>query len=175
MNGPSSNIITIFLFTVPAFLLTARPSFAHELKKGSDPVDEEGFEVLETGPSKETLDAVNKKYVEDVRPIFRAKCFDCHSTETRFPWYYRLPGARHLIDRDIREARKHIDMTRDFPFEGHHGTAVDNLKALERVVRENRMPLWRYRLLHWRSGLSREEKDAILKWIQESQTIINQP
>lgn len=159
------------------FLLFLSPSFvaAHEKGKEAPRLDDQGFEVIETGPSREALETINREYRSRIRPIFRAKCFDCHTTETRFPWYYALPGARQLIDHDIREGRKHIDMTRDFPFEGHHGTATDNLKALERVVRENRMPLWRYRLLHWRSGLSREEKDAILKWIQASQTIINQP
>jgi len=156
-------------------LLIAQSSFARDTTKPSTRIDEQGFEILETGPSRETLDAINRNYIRTIRPIFRTKCFDCHSTETRLPWYYRLPGARKLIDGDIREARKHIDMTRDFPFEGLHGTAVDNLRAVERVIEENRMPLWRYRLLHWGSGLSTEEKDKILNWVHESQTAISQP
>lgn len=166
-----SNSFKIFLLVT----LLAGVAFAHEPSKSSNRLDEQGFEILETGPSQEALQAINQNYIQAIRPIFREKCFDCHSSETRYPRYYKFPGARQLIDRDIHEGRKHIDMTRDFPFEGHHGTPTDNLKALERVLRENRMPLWRYRLLHRGSGLSTEEKDKILQWIHESQTIINQP
>lgn len=160
-----------------AALLLLSPSLvaAHEKGKEAPRLDDQGFEIIEAGPSQEVLAGINREYRSRIRPIFREKCFDCHSTETRFPWYYTLPGARQLIDHDIREAKKHLDMTGDFPFEGHHGTAVDNLKALERVIKENRMPLWRYRILHWDAWLSREEKDKILRWIHESQTIINQP
>lgn len=156
-------------------LVTSSLVAAHEKAEHPPRLDEQGFEILDAGPSPEILGRINREYLSRIRPIFREKCFDCHTTETRFPWYYAfaLPGARQLIDYDIREAKKHLDLTRDFPFEGHHGTAADNLKALERVVRENRMPLWRYRLLHWGSGLATDEKDKILEWVHESQTIVN--
>lgn len=112
-------------------------------------------------------DAVLRRtYQARVEPIFRAKCFNCHSSHTRFPWYYRIPGVKQLIDYDIREAREHVDMTDGFPFKGHHSTE-EQLKDLGEVVRDNEMPLWRYRLLHPGSGLTEAERATILQWISE--------
>ncbi|MBI1908715.1 MAG: heme-binding domain-containing protein [Deltaproteobacteria bacterium] len=114
------------------------------------------------------LSLANQLYRQNVRPIFETKCFDCHSDQTRYPWYYRLPGVRQLMDHDIEEAREHIDLSHDFPFGGHH-PLKEQLKDLKEVVEENEMPLWRYRLLHWNSGLTDEERRIILEWLEKSQ------
>ncbi len=108
--------------------------------------------------------AAVQAYREAIEPILRQKCFDCHSTKTRYPWYYKLPGARQLIDYDTREAKEHLDMTDGFPFKGHHSTE-EQLKSLRKVVEKNQMPLWRYRFLHPGSGLTNPERGLILDWI----------
>ena len=110
---------------------------------------------------------INEAYLYNGKPIFQAKCFDCHSALTRYPWYYRLPGAKQLIDRDIREAKKHLDMTRDFPFEGH-GTPAEDLEAIAETVKKSTMPPWRYRIMHRGSALTDSERRIILQWIQEA-------
>ena len=50
----------------------------------------------------------------------------------RLPWYYKLPGAKHLIDHDIREAREHL---------GERGVV-----QLEQRDAEVRRPAFRERL-----------------------------
>lgn len=104
-------------------------------------------------------------YDRDIRPIFEAKCFDCHGGRTRYPWYYKLPLVNRLIDYDIREARRHLDMSDGFPFRGSASPAED-LEEIAEVVREDEMPLWYYRLMHWGSGLTDDEKKILLEWAQ---------
>src|SRR3989338_8759883 len=93
------------------------------------------------------LTAINRDYVQNVRPIFAQKCFDCHTGQTRYPRYYSLPGVKQLIDRDIREGRKHLDVSDDFPFKSH-ATPQEDLEEIAEVVKENTMPPWRYWVLH---------------------------
>lgn len=121
-----------------------------------------------THNEEEALKTINQNYVKNVKQIFQASCFDCHSGQTRYPWYYKIPGAKQLIDRDIREARKHIDMSDDFPFNGH-GTPSEDLEALQKSIQKSTMPPFRYKITHWNSQLSQEQKRVILKWIEESQ------
>ena len=40
------------------------------------------------------------------------KCADCHSSETRWPVYARVAPGSWLIERDIVEARKKMDLSR---------------------------------------------------------------
>jgi cytochrome c peroxidase len=126
------------------------------------------------GPSaarQQALARINADYQAAVKPIFQAKCWDCHSVHTRYPLYHRLPGARWLIDRDIRQARKHLDMSGDFPFQSHAGPEKD-LDAIRDVVKDDEMPPLSYRLLHWGSGLRENEKSVILRWADESRKIL---
>ena len=116
---------------------------------------------------KEKLRQINLDYVSTVKPIFDKSCFDCHSSATRFPWYSDLPGAKQLIQKDVSEAKTHVDMTNDFPFESH-GTPKEDLEAIRDSVRDGSMPPFRYRIMHWGSGLNDEEKARVLDWIEKS-------
>jgi len=61
---------------------------------------------------------INREYLRTIKPVFSKQCLDCHSDHGHLPGYYRIPGVKWLIDRDIGEARKTIDMSNDFPFIG---------------------------------------------------------
>jgi len=40
----------------------------------------------------------------EVRSVLRQKCGDCHSTQTRWPWYGRFAPVSWLMEKDITEA-----------------------------------------------------------------------
>lgn len=112
--------------------------------------------------------AVRKKYTANVAKIFESKCFNCHSGITNYPWYYKIPGIKQLIDADIEEAREHLDMSDGYPFKGHGSTPLADLKALKKVVAEESMPPWYYTPFHDNSKLNENEKKIINNWIDES-------
>jgi hypothetical protein len=108
------------------------------------------------------LRGLDRRYAAEVRPIFEHKCLDCHSGQTRYPWYYKIPGVRQLIDSDIREARGSLDMTDGFPFQGR-GSPKEHLTEVRSVVEESSMPPFLYRVAHG-AALTEEEKKIVLKW-----------
>ncbi|MDB5036984.1 MAG: hypothetical protein JWQ35_512 [Bacteriovoracaceae bacterium] len=111
---------------------------------------------------------VNENYLKSVRPIFESKCFDCHSSHTVHPWYYSLPLVKQLIDRDVKEARADLDMSKDFPFLGK-GTPTDYLDVVRDAVNDKSMPPWRYRILHRSSELTEQDRKTILMWVDLSE------
>jgi len=117
--------------------------------------------------NKNALERINKNYKQSIKPIFRQKCMNCHSDSTKYPWYYRLPVAKRFIDSDIKEARKHLDFSNDFPFQGH-GTPKKDLEGFRKVIAEDSMPPLKYRMMHWGSKLTKPEKETILVWIKSS-------
>ncbi|TDJ04475.1 MAG: hypothetical protein E2O68_08075 [Deltaproteobacteria bacterium] len=117
---------------------------------------------------KENLKTINRNYVEVIKPIFLKKCFDCHSNNTKYPWYYSIPGVKLLIDQDIKKGLEHIDYSDNFPFKSHGEGPEDDLKATLKAVIEDSMPPIRYRLLHWDSKITNEEKKIIKKWVDDS-------
>lgn len=76
---------------------------------------------------------------ENLSPVFKEGCYNCHTTSTEYPWYYKLPFIRSMIDDDISEAKKHMDMSQGFPF-GGHGKPADDLVAIREDVVDSKMP-----------------------------------
>lgn len=110
---------------------------------------------------------INETYLKSVKPIFEKKCLDCHGGPTKFPWYYKIPGAKQLIDHDIEESKEHMDLTSPFPFKGHH-TPKEDLESIAKVIEQGEMPPWRYLIMHKETKISAEETVLILKWTQDS-------
>jgi len=111
--------------------------------------------------------SINASYVKNIKPIFEKKCFDCHGTITQLPWYFNIPGIKQMIEYDMKEAKKHLDMSKGFPFVSHE-TPLKDLESLREASRENTMPPLRYILGHWDSSLSEMDKKSIDTWTQES-------
>jgi cytochrome c len=95
----------------------------------------------------------------DAKGVLVTKCADCHSTETRWPVYARIAPGSWLIERDIVEARKKMDLSQ---WEKLSTDSQDVLVA--KVIQEAKsgdMPPLQYRLLHWDSKLSKADVQTI--------------
>lgn len=153
-----------------SFLLLLLPLVPVNLN-GHEGHREEGNPPVAIPENKEALRQINASYLRDIKPIFERTCFDCHSGLTRYPWYYPIPGINTWIDGDTREAKRHIDMTNGFPFKGH-GTPQKDFEAIEKVIEKDTMPPFRYKIMHWNSRLSEDDKRSILKWIHGGQKLL---
>ncbi len=95
---------------------------------------------------------INKEYIKNIKPIFEVKCFNCHSDKTKQYWYSNLPIVSSVIKKDIQEAKKHLDFSKDFPFISHETPRKDLISILE-VFEKRTMPPFRYRIMHSESEI----------------------
>jgi cytochrome c len=95
----------------------------------------------------------------DTKAVLVTKCADCHSNETRWPVYARIAPGSWLIERDIVEARKKMDLSQ------WEQTPADKQQVLTaKIIEEARsghMPPLQYRLLHWDAKLSKADVHAL--------------
>lgn len=100
----------------------------------------------------------NAEIPAQAKAVLLSKCADCHSAETRWPVYARLAPGSWLIERDIIEARKHMDLSH------WQELSVDQQEVLEAEIAQQaklgRMPPLQYRLLHWNARLSPGDVEA---------------
>ncbi len=138
--------------------------------KGIDHSQDESNRILDD-TNEEDLKEINRLYLIEVKPIFENNCLDCHGS-SKMPWYHYLPIANGIMDSDVKEAKKHLDMRNDFPFAGH-GTPKEDLLAIQESIKNGEMPPLRYKVMHWSSGLSEKEQQMVENWINESLKILN--
>lgn len=114
-----------------------------------------------------SFDVINKMYLKEVKPLFRRACFDCHGAATNYPWYYKLPGIKQLIDSDIKTAKSHLDFTADFPFKSHD-TPLNDLNAISKSIKNKTMPPFFYGIMHNKAKLTDKEIQTIQIWVDVS-------
>jgi hypothetical protein len=160
------NLIRAITFLVVFFTLVFT-IFSHGDEKHDTIKESEDNSIIVSDTEQEILDSIyliiNDKMVS-LNPVLKRACYDCHSNQTVFPWYYKLPIIKGIIDEDITEAKKHLDMSSGFPFKGH-GKPADDLLAIRNVILNKDMPPLRYRMLHWDAKPTDVESDSIINWI----------
>lgn len=98
----------------------------------------------------------------EVKTILRRSCYDCHSHETRWPWYNRVAPASWLVARDVEEGRKHLNFSRWGVISSE--ARAEKLGEIREEIDEGEMPLWFYVPLHPEAKLSDADKSLIHDW-----------
>ena len=97
-----------------------------------------------------------------VMSTLQRACFDCHSNETRWPWYSTLPIASWLVETDVKEGRGQINFSRwgqYNPFD--RADMVDKICTL---AASRRMPPWPYGMSHAEARLSEADVSELCAW-----------
>jgi hypothetical protein len=102
-----------------------------------------------------------------VHAVLRRACYDCHSYETRWPWYTRIPPATGMMAADVENARQVMNFSDWPPLEGQASMrAAGLLLAACAGIQSGRMPRPRYLLLHPEARLAPQDVDALCSWSQ---------
>jgi hypothetical protein len=98
----------------------------------------------------------------EVREILRRSCYDCHSHETRWPWYSRVAPMSWLVADHVEHARGDLNFS-DWPASDPEAQE-HAFEDIREEVEEGEMPLASYLAMHPRARLSDEERELLLRW-----------
>lgn len=104
---------------------------------------------------------------------FQRSCFDCHSNETKWPWYSYITPVNFLIAKDVSEGRRHLNFS-DWGML-KMGRKLSLLEEIYDQTSHKEMPLPRYLPLHPNAKLSEADAKAILDWTDSAQERLSNP
>jgi hypothetical protein len=102
----------------------------------------------------------------EVQAIMVKACFDCHSNETRWPWYAKLAPGSWLMARDVLKGRSRMNFSEWGSSEEAERT-TDRENSRDQIV-DGTMPPWFYLPMHPDARLSAHEKDLLRAWLAPS-------
>ncbi len=112
----------------------------------------------------ETLEA-SMQVPENVKVILTTSCKDCHSNETRYPWYSNVqPSAWFLADH-IKDARRHLNLSVWNTYEPNRKKR--KISEICEQVESREMPLPSYLYIHWDAKLSDEQIKILCDWTKQ--------
>ncbi len=100
----------------------------------------------------------------EVRELLSRKCNDCHSNRTRWPLYSNIAPASWFVEHDVHAGREHLNFSRwnEYGIDSR----IDLLSKIGSQIRNGKMPLKQYVLLHPEAKLSDSERKLIQDWIK---------
>jgi len=145
-----TKLLKLLLAVVCAFMLAIALSFMHPFGNPRE-VDASSGHLL-----------AGAQIPEPIRKLVERKCGDCHSDAVRWPFYSRVAPVSWLLERDVLEAREHMNLSRWNTYSNQEKS--DLLSRLAAKARSGEMPPARYTAIHGDSKLLTEERDSLYDW-----------
>lgn len=102
---------------------------------------------------------------EPFRGQLRESCYDCHSDNTRYPWYANVQPVAWWLQSHVDEGKEELNLSR-FGRYGD-GRKADKLDEMIEELTFGTMPLKSYTLVHRQAALSDAEAKALAGWLEK--------
>ncbi|WP_449401407.1 heme-binding domain-containing protein [Chryseobacterium wanjuense] len=100
--------------------------------------------------------------------IINNSCYDCHSNETRYPWYSNFAPASWFLKNHINEGRKHLNFSTFATYEPKQ--QVDKLEECVEMVEKKEMPLESYFVGHQDAKITDEQRKILINYFKKEKT-----
>lgn len=97
-----------------------------------------------------------------VLDVMQRSCQNCHSEQTVWPLYSHLAPISWLIEKDVQDGRSHWNMSNWEQYSIDE--REDILSQIGPMVRNKKMPLPQYLLLHPEARLSDADSELLYQW-----------
>ncbi len=107
---------------------------------------------------------IANKYMmpKEVKEIFAKACDDCHSNNTRYPWYANIQPVAWWLADHVKDGKKHLNFDEFMsyrPYRQYH-----KLEEIDEVIQEGEMPMTSYTLAHSEAKLDANQKEILINW-----------
>ncbi len=120
-------------------------------------------------PKKNTSEGPQPNYIgnsfaipADVKSILAKACNDCHSNNTKYPWYANFQPVQWWLDKHVKNGKKQLNFdeytNRSLRYQFH------KMEETIEMVKEGAMPLNSYTWTHTDAKLTPEEKSKLTNW-----------
>lgn len=102
----------------------------------------------------------------EVKTALQKACYDCHSNQTKYPWYSMIQPLGWWLQHHVDEGKEHLNF---HEFGTYSVKKQDHkLEEIGEALSEGWMPLDSYKWMHAEADLNEQEKTAILNWVNKS-------
>ncbi len=84
---------------------------------------------------------------------------DCHGNETTWPWYSNIAPISWLVQRDVDEARQHLNLST-------WGQGRQQTNRIDSLINNGEMPPFQFLIMHPDAALTNSEKQALIQGLQ---------
>ena len=103
----------------------------------------------------------------EVAVVLERSCYDCHSSETEWPWYAHVAPVKWLVRNHVADARDEINFSAWNRIDS--GDRAHKFEEIAEEVEEEHMPLRSYLILHPDARLTDADRELLIDWANTSE------
>jgi len=105
------------------------------------------------------------KVPENVQAILQNSCYDCHSNNTRYPWYAAIQPGSWWMASHIKKGKEELNFDEFGKYSKRR--QLSKLKAIQGSLEDQTMPLPSYLLIHKGASLSLSDQKILKEWAED--------
>lgn len=105
-----------------------------------------------------------KNTPESTANLIRTGCYDCHSNESKYPWYSNVQPFGWFLKDHIEEGRKELNFSTFATYEPKR--QAHKLNEAAEQIEKGEMPIESYLLGHSEAKFSDAQKDQLVKYFR---------
>lgn len=108
------------------------------------------------------------KAPQAVAKILKTSCYDCHSDESVYPWYFKVAPVSWWLKHHINEGREELNFSTwaDYSVKRKDRKMKESIK----MVQEGEMPMWSYTLVHKDAVINEAQQKTLVDWFTSLRT-----
>jgi len=116
---------------------------------------------ISTTPSANAM-ALQVAVPPPIQSVLQRSCNDCHSNNTVYPWYAEIQPLGWWLNKHIQDGKRglNFDEFKSYRLMKQYRRFNDVVEQ----IKNDKMPLPSYLIIHTYAKLSAEEKDALVQW-----------
>ena len=108
-----------------------------------------------------------EKVPANVAAILKVSCYDCHSNNTRYPWYSELQPGAWFMAQHITKGKEELNFDEFNNYSKRRKKA--KIKSIISQIEKDEMPLKSYRMMHGNARLSADKKKELLDFFRDNE------
>jgi len=99
-----------------------------------------------------------------IASMIKSSCYDCHSNNTKYPWYSEVAPVSWWIAHHVDEAKEELNFSEWGSFSNKRKSK--KIKEMIEELEERKMPLKTYLPMHAEAKLTDEQITVLTTWIK---------
>ena len=111
-------------------------------------------------PVDESLNLVSTEIISpEAQELLKNACYDCHSNESKYPWYSNVAPVSFVLENHIVEGREELNFSE---YQSYTAKRKDHkLEEVIEALNDGWMPLDEYVWLHGEADLTKEQRTML--------------
>lgn len=105
----------------------------------------------------------------EIAQMLRSACYDCHSNETKWPWYAHIAPVSWMLEEHVLDGRDNINLNLWGEFDVEDRAYI--IEEMMEEMEEGEMPMPGYLLLHSEAKFDEAQQEKLFKWLRSIQKL----